>query len=66
MTALIGALIFCAIVVLVAGVCIWAIDTILAALGGPPVVSVVARVVIILIALLVIINKLLPLAGQFT
>jgi hypothetical protein len=66
MTALISALIFVAIVVLVAVVVIWAIETLLAALGGPPNVALICRVVVILIALLVIVNRLLPLAGSFT
>ena len=66
MSALIGALIFVAIVVLVAVVIIWSLDTLLAALGGPAIVAVVCRVVVILIALLVIINKLLPLVNSFT
>jgi hypothetical protein len=66
MTGLIGALIFCAIVALVAVVVIWALDTILAAFGAPPNVAVIARVVVILIALLVILQKLLPVATSFT
>ncbi len=55
-------LIYCAIVVLFAVVIIWAIEKILAALGGPPIGEIV-RVVVVLIALLLIAAKLLPYAG---
>lgn len=65
MTALIGALIFVAIVVLAAVVVIWALDQLLGALGAPPNVALIARVIVVLIALLIIINKLLPLATSF-
>lgn len=66
MTALIGALIFCAIVALVAVVVIWALDTILGTFGAPAKVAVICRVVVILVALLVIIQRLIPLTAQFT
>lgn len=62
MTELIHALIYIAVVVLVAVVVIWAIETLLAALGGPPIGRVI-RVIVILIAVLFIVARLLPFAG---
>jgi hypothetical protein len=64
MTALIGVLIYIAIVVLVAVVVIWAVEALLSALGGPPIGQIV-RIIVILIAVLVIVVKLLPFANSF-
>ena len=66
MSTLIGALIFCAIVVLVCVVVIWVLDTLLSALGAPSQVALVCRVVVVLVGLLLIIQKLLPIANSYT
>lgn len=62
MSGLIHALIIVAAIVLVAVVVIWAIETLLTQLGGPP-IGPILRVIVVLIALLLIIAQLLPLAG---
>lgn len=65
MTGLISALIFCAVVALVAVVVIWALELILGAFGAPANVALICRVVVVLIALLLIVRRLLPLADSF-
>lgn len=66
MSALIAFLIFALLVCLVAVVVIWVMQTVLAMLDVPANVLTVARMIIILIALLVIVNRALPLIGAYT
>ena len=66
MTALISFLIFALLVCLVAVIVIWVMQTVLGMLTVPANVSTIARMIIILIALLVIINRALPLIGAYS
>ena len=63
MSAIITVLIVCLVIAAFAYVCIWAIETMLATFGAPAPLATVARVIVVLIALLLIAQRLLPLAG---
>jgi uncharacterized membrane protein len=63
MTGLLAVLIACLIIVLVAAIIIWAIGEVVTLLGAPAQIAQIARIVVILIAVLLIIQRLLPLAG---
>lgn len=64
MTGLVSLIVFIAIVVLVCIIVWWAVSTLLAQLPGLPAgVIVVLQVIIVLVALLVILQRVLPYAG---
>lgn len=63
MSAIITVLIVCLVIAGFAYVCIWAVETILGTIGVPGPIATIAKVIIILIALLMIAQRLLPLAG---
>lgn len=66
MTGIISFLIFVLLVALAAVVIAWVVQTCLAMIGAPGNVNTIAKMIIVLIALLVIMQRALPLIGAYT